>query len=109
KHDIQTVNTKNNGAIQDIPYDSAVEVNCVITKDGPLPITVGYLPDAVKGLVQSIKSFVQDSSDAAVMGSYSKALLPMTINRIVPSDTVAKSIVDEMLQAHAEYLPNFQQ
>lgn len=109
KHDIQTVNTKNNGAIQDIPYDSAVEVNCVITKDGPLPITVGYLPVAVKGLVQSIKSFEQVSSDAAVTGSYSKALLAMTINPLVPSDTVAKSILDEMLQAHAEYLPNFQQ
>lgn len=109
KHDIQTVNTKNNGAIQDIPYDSAVEINCVITKHGPLPITVGYLPDAVKGLVQSIKSFEQVSSDAAVTGSYSKALLAMTINPLVPSDTVAKSILDEMLQAHAEYLPNFQQ
>jgi len=108
KHDIQTVNTKNNGTIQDIPYDSAIEVNCVITRDGPLPITVGNLPVAVKGLVQSIKSFEQISSDAAVTGSYSKALLAMTINPLVPSDTVAKNILDEMLHAHADYLPNFQ-
>src|SRR5699024_3240288 len=108
KHDIQTVNTKNKGAIQDIPYDSAIEVNCVITRDGPIPITVGDLPIAVKGLVQSIKSFEQVSSDAAVLGSYSKALLAMTINPLVPSDTVAKNILDEMLQAHADYLPDFQ-
>src|SRR5699024_10365126 len=108
KHDIQSVNTKNNGTIQEIPYDSAIEVNCVITRDGPLPITVGHLPVAVKGLVQSIKSFEQISSDAAVTGSYSKALLAMTINPLVPSDTVAKNILDEMLHAHADYLPNFQ-
>ncbi|MFA7746507.1 6-phospho-beta-glucosidase, partial [Salinicoccus roseus] len=29
KHDIQPVNTINNGAISDIPNDSAVELNCV--------------------------------------------------------------------------------
>ncbi|GAA3320813.1 hypothetical protein GCM10020331_033340 [Ectobacillus funiculus] len=35
KRDIQPVNTINNGAIASIPYDSAVEVSCVITKEGP--------------------------------------------------------------------------
>ena len=44
KRDIQTVNTLNNGAIASITDDSAVEVNCVITKDGPKPISVGNLP-----------------------------------------------------------------
>ena len=33
--DIQTVNTQNNGAIAGIPNESAVEVNCVITKKWP--------------------------------------------------------------------------
>src|SRR5699024_10540222 len=50
KRDIQPVNTQNNGAIASIPDDSAVEVNCVITKDGPRPIAVSDLPVAVRGL-----------------------------------------------------------
>src|SRR5699024_8448635 len=108
KRDIQTVNTKNNGAIDSIPNDSAVEVNCVITKDGPIPLTVGDLPVAVSGLVQSIKSFERVTSEAAVSGSYRKALLAMTINPLVPSDEVAKQILDEMLEAHKEYLPQFE-
>ncbi|MBU5210827.1 MULTISPECIES: 6-phospho-beta-glucosidase [Heyndrickxia] len=106
--DIQTVNTQNNGAIAGIPNESAVEVNCVITKNGPIPLTVGELPIAVNGLIQQIKSFERTTIEAAVTGDYHKALLAMSINPLVPSDTVAKQILDEMLEAHKEYLPQFQ-
>lgn len=107
KRDIQPVNTRNNGAIASIPDDSAVEVNCVITKDGPKPISVGDLPVAVRGLVQQIKSFEVISAEAAVTGDYNTALLAMTINPLVPSDKIAKQLLDEMLEAHKEYLPQF--
>ncbi|WP_243296272.1 6-phospho-beta-glucosidase [Bacillus litorisediminis] len=107
KGDIQPVNTKNLGAIASIPYDSAVEVNCVITKDGPKPIAIGDLPVSVRGLVQQIKSFERVAAEAAVTGDYHTALLAMTINPLVPSDTIAKQILDEMLEAHKDYLPQF--
>lgn len=57
KKDIQVVNTLNNGAIRDFREDSAAEMSCVITKEGPKPLSVGYLPVAVSGLVTEIKSF----------------------------------------------------
>lgn len=107
KRDVQPVNTRNNGAIASIPDDSAVEVSCVITKDGPKPITVGKLPVAIRGLVQEIKSFERVAAEAAVTGDYRTALLAMTINPLVPSDTIAKQILDEMLEAHKAYLPQF--
>ncbi|WP_138418162.1 6-phospho-beta-glucosidase [Aquibacillus sediminis] len=107
KRDIQPVNTRNNGAIASIPNESAVEVSCVITKDGPKPITMGDLPVQVRGLVQQIKSFERISAEAAVTGDYNKAVLALTINPLTPSDSIAKEIVDEMLEAHKEYLPKF--
>ncbi|WP_144498887.1 6-phospho-beta-glucosidase [Bacillus pumilus] len=107
KHDIQPVNTVNRGAIASIPADSAVEVNCIITKDGPKPIATGDLPVAVRGLVQQIKSFERVAAEAAVTGDYETALVAMTINPLVPSDEIAKQILDEMLEAHREYLPQF--
>lgn len=107
KHDIQPVNTRNNGAIASIPKDSAVEVNCVITKEGPIPIAVGDIPVAARGLVQQIKSFERIASEAAVTGDYQTALLAMTINPLVHSDKAAKQILDEMLEAHKEHLPQF--
>ncbi|HFU6577434.1 TPA: 6-phospho-beta-glucosidase [Enterococcus faecalis] len=108
KRDIQTVNTRNNGAILDIDKDSAVEVNCVITKQGPLPITTGELPLQIKGLVQQIKTFERLTCEAAITGDYQKALLAMTVNPLVPSDIEAKKILDEMLEAHARHLPQFE-
>ncbi|MEH7083849.1 6-phospho-beta-glucosidase [Neobacillus drentensis] len=107
RRDIQPVNTRNNGAIANIADDSAVEVNCIITKEGPKPISVGELPVAVQGLVQQIKSFERVAAEAAVTGDYNTALLAMTINPLVPSDTIAKQILDDMLEAHKEYLPQF--
>ncbi|MBM7587914.1 6-phospho-beta-glucosidase [Bacillus pakistanensis] len=107
KKDIQPVNVRNNGAIASIPDDSAVEVNCIITKEGPLPISVGDLPVSVRGLVQQIKSFERVAAEAAVTGDYHKGLLAMTINPLVPSDRKAKMIYDEMLEAHKEHLPQF--
>lgn len=107
KCDIQPVNTRNNGAIASIDNDSAVEVSCVITKEGPRPLVVGDLPVPVRGLVQQIKSFERTTVEAAITGDYQTALLAMTINPLVPSDSVAKQILDEMLEAHKDYLPQF--
>ncbi|AYV68468.1 MULTISPECIES: 6-phospho-beta-glucosidase [Niallia] len=107
RRDIQPVNTINNGAIASIPDESAVEISSIITKDGPKPIAIGDLPVAVRGLVQQIKSFERVAAEAAVTGNYHTALLAMTINPLLPSDKVAKQILDEMLEAHKEHLPQF--
>ncbi|MBW9158534.1 6-phospho-beta-glucosidase [Clostridium tagluense] len=107
RKDIQVVNIRNNGAISGIPRDSAIEISCVITKEGPVPCTLGELPIATKGLIMQIKAFEIISVEAAITGDYHKALLAMTINPLVPSDTLAKKILDEMLEAHKKYLPIF--
>ncbi|ELC8443421.1 6-phospho-beta-glucosidase [Clostridium perfringens] len=107
KCDIQPVDVRNNGAIEGIDDDSAVEVSCLITKDGPKPLAVGKLPVAVNGLVQEIKSFERLAVEAAVEGSYEKAVLALTINPLVRSDELARTLVDELLEAHKDYLPQF--
>ncbi|OCA99449.1 6-phospho-beta-glucosidase [Clostridium beijerinckii] len=107
KGDIQPVDVRNNGAIEGIDDDSAVEVSCIITKDGPKPIAMGKLPILANGLVQTIKSFERLVVEAAVEGSYDKALIALTINPLVPSEKMAKILLDELLVAHKDYLPQF--
>ena len=107
KKDIQVVNTLNNGAIRDFREDSAAEMSCVITKEGPKPLSVGYLPVAVSGLVTEIKAFEILAAKAAVEGDYNAALQALCINPLIPSDDLAKTILDEMMEAHKEYLPQF--
>ncbi|MDX8288709.1 6-phospho-beta-glucosidase [Metabacillus indicus] len=107
KKDIQVLNVQNKGSISDIEYDSAVEVSCIVTKNGPIPLTMGRLPVQINGLVQQIKSFERIGAEAAVTGSYDKALLALTINPLIPSDDLAEKVLQELLEAHKEYLPHF--
>ena len=79
----------------------------MITKNGPVPISVGRLPKAVRGLVQQIKSFEIAACEAAVSGDYNKALLAMMINPLVASQRDARIVLDELLEAHKDYLPLF--
>ncbi len=79
----------------------------MITSHGPIPLTTGELPISIKGLVQQIKSFERTAIEAAVTGDYDTALLAMTINPLVNSDTDAKHMLDELLEAHKEFLPQF--
>lgn len=107
KGDIQVVDTLNNGAISNLPDDVVVEVSSVITKDGPKPISVGALPTQVVGLIQQLKAFEILTTSVAVSGNYNDALVAMSINPLVQSEITAKKILDEMLEAHKEYLPQF--
>lgn len=105
--DIQPVDFRNGDAIKDIDPDSTVEVSCIITKNGPVPLKIGELPVAVKGLVQEIKTFERLTIEAAVEGNYEKAVLALAVNPLVASDSLAKTLVDELLEAHKDYLPQF--
>lgn len=107
KCDIQYVNVRNNGAISNLPMDSAIEVACVITSDGPKPITVGELNPKINGTIQTIKSFERMVCEAAVTGDYDLAVAALSSNPLCPSDTLANRVVAELMEAHKEYLPQF--
>lgn len=105
--DIQTVNTMNNGAIPELPNDSVIEVNCVITKQGPQPIVVGELPASIKGLIQQMKGFEQLVIRAAISGNYHDAYTALLMNPLITDEKLAKIVLDELLEAHKELLPQF--
>lgn len=44
---------------------------------------------------------------AAISGSYGAALQAFTINPLIPGGAIAKTILDQMLYAHKEHLPQF--
>ena len=101
------VSTQNNGAISDLPYDCVVEVSAEITSHGAEPVNWGSFPSSTRGLVQSMKAMEEVVIEAAVSGDYGKALQAFTINPLVPSGTKAKEMLDVMLVANKNYLPQF--
>jgi 6-phospho-beta-glucosidase len=107
RKDVQTVDTRNSGAILDFEDNSAVEVSSIITREGPIPLGVGHLPLATRGLVQQIKTFERLVVEAALEGDRKKVLLALSVNPLTPSDSVAKVVIEELLEAHKKYLPRF--
>ncbi|NBJ68786.1 MULTISPECIES: 6-phospho-beta-glucosidase [Clostridia] len=107
KADIQTVNTLNKGAIPELPEDSVIEVNSVITKNGPQPITVGALPNSVKGHIYQMKAFEELVIRASITGNYKDAYLAMVMNPLIGDEVDSKLLLDALLEAHKDYLPQF--
>ncbi|BCZ48954.1 6-phospho-beta-glucosidase [Clostridium gelidum] len=107
KRTTMVVSTKNNGALEDLPYDSIVEVSSIITSHGPEPINFGKFDPATRGMVQIMKGMEETTISAAVTGNYNKALHAFTINPLVPSGEIAKELLNEMLLAHKKHLPQF--
>ncbi|GIP21184.1 6-phospho-beta-glucosidase [Paenibacillus sp. J22TS3] len=106
-NDIQTLNVPNGGVFDFLPEDASIEINCVVTGEGPIPIMPTHVPEHVKGLLHAVKSYESTAIDAAVTGDRGLALQAMVHHPLVPSVTVGKAILDEMLEAHKKYLPQF--
>jgi len=109
KRTTMVVSTKNNGVLEDLPYDSVVEVSSIITSHGPEPIKCEKFDPALRGMVQVMKAMEEVTISAAVTGNYNKALQAFTINPLIPSGKIAKDLLNEMLLAHKKHLPQFKE
>lgn len=105
--DIQYVDVRNNGCIEGLPSGSAVEVACRITANGPQPIATGELKPRIAGYVQMMKGFERMVVEAAITGDRDLAVAALEMNPLCPSDALANVVVDELMEAHKAYLPQF--
>ncbi|MCK9858503.1 6-phospho-beta-glucosidase [Paenibacillus sp. ATY16] len=107
RKDIQTLNVRNGGIIGFLPEDASIEVNCVVTAQGPIPLPLQRVPEQIKGLLHAVKTYESLTIEAAVTGDRGVALQAMVHHPLVPSVSVAKALLGEMLEANKKYLPNF--
>lgn len=105
--DIQTLNVSNGTTLPFLPADASIEVNCIVTKQGPLPVSVRHIPAGVPGLIHAVKTYERLAIDAAVTGDRDLALQALVCNPLVPSVNIAEEMLTEMLEQNKEYLPQF--
>jgi 6-phospho-beta-glucosidase len=107
RRDVQIVVARNGDAISDLPPDASVEIPCVVGAHGVTPLVMGKLPESIRTLCQQAKAWESATVKAAVSGSRKDAILAMLQNPLVPDYPTAVALVDEMLEAHKEFLPQF--
>ena len=108
RREIHAVNIQNQGMLPFLDDDASIEINCVIGKDGAVPIKPRCIPKGISGLIRTVKEYETLTIEAAVEGSRSKALLAMGIHPLIPTTSVVPKLLDTMLAANKPYLPNFQ-
>ena len=104
-------NVLNTGLIDNLPADACVEVPCLIDGQGIHPCHVGRLPVQLAAMNMTNINAQLITIEAAVTKKrdliYNAAMLdPHTGGELSIDDIV--SMVDELIEAHGDYLPNYQ-
>src|SRR5262245_55435086 len=94
----------NRGAIGCLRDDDVVEVTSMMDEHGAHPLAQGQLPERAESLLRQMKTYERLTVAAATTGSYDTALRALQTNPLVGSYPLARSILDDYLSAHAEYL-----
>ena len=104
---LQVVDYPNLGSIPGLPNDIIVEHTCLISGAGVFPITMPALEPHMHALVNAVKQYEILASEAAMEGDYRKALEALIANPLFNDLPRARKVLDDLLLAHKEYLPNF--
>ena len=104
------VNSLNRGAIPNLPEDAIVEVNASVNAYGVRPIYAGPLPEVLAAHLRTYISLQKQMVQAALSGDRRDALQAFLLEPTIAARldlAQTEALLDEMLAAHAEYLPQF--
>lgn len=98
---------KNNGAIPNIDDDAMVEIPAYITSRGLEPVSHAPVGMFYKAMINQQLMSEKLLVDAYIEKSYAKLLQSFCINKTIYSSITAKELLDDLLEANKEYLPEF--
>jgi 6-phospho-beta-glucosidase len=101
------VNTSNNGAVKDWPANWVLELPAKVSRTGIRPIPTEPLPPVCFGLIAQVKSFELLTVEAAVHGDRQAAYQALLAHPLGPKADRIQAVLDDMLETHREFLPQF--
>jgi 6-phospho-beta-glucosidase len=105
--DVQVVDTRNDGALPDLPADAVVEVPARIDREGAHPQRLQPLAPELHDLVVRVKAYERLAIEAANTGDRSVALAALEANPLVGDPATAEPLLRALLDANRGYLPRF--
>ena len=102
-----TVNVVNHGALPGLPDWAIVEVPGVVSASGVTPLRVPALPPAITAVLNREAAIQDRVVEAAVHGDRHAALQALLLDPLIRSYVDAEKLLDELLTAHADALPQF--
>ena len=96
---------QNNGLIENLDDDVMVEVAAEVGINGPRPYGVGKIPTFYKGMIEQQFAYERLTVEAWFEGSYTKALMALTMNRTVVDAKKARKVLDALIEANKDFWP----
>ena len=107
RHYHLAANLPNTGQISNLPCGAIVETPVMVDGAGVHPIAVGPLPEAIAELCRRELATAQLGVDAAIEGSYEKAMQCLLLDPVITDMDTARQILDDYLKTYREHLPQF--
>jgi len=104
---VHVVNVPNQGAVQDWPDDWVLEVPCKVDRNGFHPLPAEPLPKACFGLVSQVKMFELLTVEAAMHGDRKALYEALLAHPLGPDASLIPSFINDLLETHKSYLPQF--
>ena len=101
------VNVPNAGAIPNLPEWAIVEVPGIVDATGVHGVNVGPLPEPVAAMCRTQIAVQDRAIEAAVHGDRNAVLQALLLDPVVNSVSQAEAILEEMLEVHKDFLPQF--
>ncbi len=110
RNELYIVNTRNGGAITNMPGEAIVEVQALVGANGINPVASGALPEALATHLRMHHSVQRLTTEAALSGNRDTAFLaflhdPLIAARLDLEQT--RALFEEMMRANAPFLPQF--
>ncbi len=99
------LNIPNRGAIEGFTHDDVVEIPAYVNAGLIQPLAVGSIPDHCRALMNQVKSFERLTIEAALQGSFAKAVQALTIHPLVADHELAVKILKGYMDRHGSYFP----
>jgi 6-phospho-beta-glucosidase len=104
---IHVVNTRNNGAIPNLPADVVVETPSRVGKAGATPLPVAALEPQFHGLTSAVKSYELLTIEAAVHRDEQAAMMALLANPLGPDAAHVEAVWEDIKRTNAGMLPQF--
>lgn len=95
----------NEGAVENFDRTAMVEVPCVVGSTGYERVCQGAVPQFQKGMMEQQVSVEKLAVSAWIDHSYQELWQAMTLSKTVPSASVAKRVLDDLVEANKEFWP----
>jgi alpha-galactosidase len=104
---IHLMNLPNRGQIANLPRDAVVETMGVVGRNSVEPLAIGDLPTGVASIVRRLVDVQELTVEAGLTGDRALALQAMRLDPLVTNWEAAEKMLDELLAANRDWLPQF--